>query len=78
VAWSTTPAAVADAAIRAANATYNLPAPGLGNDWDIEGDPLTVVTTPVFIPMHGALTLNLDGSSATRLTPLRGHRLLPV
>ena len=39
----------------------NVPAPGvLGNDTDVEGDPLTAIK--VSDPIHGTLTLNSDGS----------------
>ena len=39
----------------------NVPAPGvLGNDTDVEGDPLTAIK--VSDPLHGTLTLNADGS----------------
>ncbi len=40
-----------------------LAAPGvLTNDNDVDGDPLTVNTTPVTAPTDGTLTLNADGS----------------
>ena len=35
---------------------------GLGADLDVDGDPLTVSTTPVTAPSNGSLTLNADGS----------------
>jgi large repetitive protein len=34
----------------------------LNNDTDVEGDPLSVVTTPLTSTSNGALTLNSDGS----------------
>ncbi|MBC7221389.1 tandem-95 repeat protein [Candidatus Bipolaricaulota bacterium] len=34
----------------------------LGNDYDVDGDPLTAVLVLVSGPAHGALTLNSDGS----------------
>lgn len=41
----------------------NIDAPGvLGNDSDIDGDIITVDTTPVSGPSNGSLTLNADGS----------------
>jgi len=43
--------------------TLSVDAPGvLDNDSDVDGDSLTVTTTPVSGPTDGALTLNADGS----------------
>ena len=43
--------------------TLSVPAPGvLANDSDVDGDTLTVNTTPVIAPINGSLTLNADGS----------------
>jgi hypothetical protein len=45
------------------NTTLVVTAPGvLGNDIDHDDDPLTVATTPLSGPTHGALTLGADGS----------------
>ncbi len=45
--------------------TLNIPAPGvLGNDSDVDGDPLTIRFPLLTSPAHGGLTLNGDGSFA--------------
>ncbi|MEI7769108.1 MAG: Ig-like domain-containing protein [Chloroflexales bacterium] len=55
------PVAVNDAYAVNEDATLNTAGPGvLGNDTDVENDPLTVVL--VNGPAHGALTLNANGS----------------
>ena len=55
------PIAVNDEFTMEEDATLTVDAPGiLGNDSDIEGDPLA--TSLVSGPSHGALTLNADGS----------------
>ena len=57
------PVAQDDSFTVAEGASFDLPAPGLlDNDSDIDGDALTVETTPVSVPSHGTLTLNADGS----------------
>jgi VCBS repeat-containing protein len=55
------PVAVADSYFTSETATLTVPAPGvLGNDIDVDGDPLTAaLVTDV---SHGTLTLNADGS----------------
>jgi uncharacterized repeat protein (TIGR01451 family) len=56
-----TPVASNDSYTVTQNTALNVPAPGvLGNDTDVDGDPLTAV--PVSPPSNGALTLNPDGS----------------
>ncbi|HYV31793.1 MAG TPA: tandem-95 repeat protein, partial [Candidatus Binatia bacterium] len=55
------PQAAADAFSVAEDTTLFVPAPGvLGNDLDVEGDPLTAVLATR--PTHGIVTLNPDGS----------------
>jgi len=53
--------AVDDSYFTLEDVTLNIPAPGvLGNDVDVDGDPLTAtIVTP---PTRGTLTLNSDGS----------------
>ena len=34
----------------------------VGNDFDIDGDPMTVTLAPVTTPSHGTLTLNVNGT----------------
>ncbi|MEW6429251.1 MAG: Ig-like domain-containing protein [Thermodesulfobacteriota bacterium] len=57
------PNAVADGYATGQGQTLTVTAPGvLGNDTDVEGDTLTVNTTPVVAQLHGSLTLFADGS----------------
>jgi VCBS repeat-containing protein len=57
------PEAVDDMGTVLEGSTLNVAAPGLlGNDSDIEGDPLTINTTQISGPANGSLTLNADGS----------------
>jgi len=64
------PTAVADAFTALANHTLNVAAPGvLGNDTDIDGDPLTAVKKSS--PAHGVVTLAADGSFS--YTPTTGY-----
>ncbi|MFW5439425.1 MAG: LamG-like jellyroll fold domain-containing protein, partial [Methylophilaceae bacterium] len=47
----------------AEDGTLNITAPGiLANDFDVDGDTLTVNTTPIVDVSNGTLTLNSDGS----------------
>lgn len=60
---NTPPTANDDAYTTPASTTLTVPAPGvLGNDTDLDGDPLTAVLVPASGPNNGTLTLNLDGS----------------
>ena len=55
------PVAAADGATTSEDTTLSVPAPGvLGNDSDVDHDPLTA--TLVGGPDHGSVTLNADGS----------------
>ena len=55
------PVAVANAYNAPAGGTLSVPAPGvLGNDTDVDGDPLTAAPSGIAPP--GSLTLNTDGS----------------
>ena len=55
------PVAVNDSYTTDEDTPLTWPAPGvLGNDTDVDGDPLTAVL--VTGPTHGTLTLNADGS----------------
>jgi hypothetical protein len=57
------PIAVADAYDAVEGQILSVAAPGvLGNDSDVDGDALTVTTTPVVAPTNGSLALNSDGS----------------
>jgi len=57
------PTAVGDAYDAVEGTMLSVAAPGvLANDSDIDGDSLTVTTTPVVAAANGALTLNSDGS----------------
>jgi len=57
------PVALDDDATVEEGGTLNVAPPGLlENDTDMDGDMLTVNTTPVSGLSHGALTLNTDGS----------------
>lgn len=51
----------------------NIAIPGnvLTNDLDPDDDPLTVTTTPVVLPSHGAVILNTDGTFT--YTPTTGY-----
>jgi FtsP/CotA-like multicopper oxidase with cupredoxin domain len=57
------PTATPDSYSVQAGSTLNITAPGvLANDTDVDGDTLTVSTTPVTAPTKGSLALNADGS----------------
>ena len=57
------PEANADSYLTREATFLSVAAPGvLSNDGDRDGDPLTVVTTPVTTPVNGTLTLRADGS----------------
>ena len=57
------PTAVDDSFAVDEGQTLTVPPPGvLGNDTDIDGDTLSVDTTPISGPLRGSLTLNADGS----------------
>ena len=57
------PTTVADAYDAVEGEILSVAAPGvLGNDSDVDGDALTVTTTPVVAPTNGSLALNSDGS----------------
>ncbi|MGB5758851.1 MAG: cadherin-like domain-containing protein, partial [Acidimicrobiales bacterium] len=57
------PSAGDDARVTVVDTPLSVPAPGvLANDYDVDGEALTVNTTPVTPPANGALTLNADGS----------------
>jgi hypothetical protein len=65
------PTAAADAFTALAGHTLNVAAPGvLGNDADVDGDPLTAVKKSS--PAHGDVTLAADGSFSYR--PATGYR----
>ncbi|HRY34133.1 MAG TPA: SdrD B-like domain-containing protein [Bacteroidales bacterium] len=53
--------------------TVNTPVDGivLGNDYDPEGNPITVNTTPVTPPSHGSVTIHSNGSYT--YTPGNGY-----
>ena len=65
------PTAAADAFTALAGHALNVAAPGvLGNDGDVDGDPLTAVKKSS--PAHGVVTLAADGSFS--YTPATGYR----
>ena len=64
------PSAVADSFTALAGRTLNVAAPGvLGNDSDVDGDPLTAIKTSS--PSHGEVTLAPDGGFS--YTPAAGY-----
>jgi hypothetical protein len=67
-----TPVALPDAYSTDEGVALDVAAPGvLGNDSDVDGDPLTAIHVAGSGPAHGSLTLNPDGSF--RYTPTTGY-----